>query len=95
MDFERSVMNIDGKQNDKQEPDRDPEVEKLPRLLSIPELAKWLGVSVRYIRRLVHERRIPHIKMGHFVRFDQDDIRTWIDRSRRPDHGGGAEGWAS
>lgn len=86
---------MNDKDNHKQEPNRDQEAEKRPRLLSIPELAKWLGVSVRYIRRLVHERRIPHIKMGHFVRFDEDDIRAWIDRSRRPDQGDGAEGWAS
>ena len=31
----------------------------LPYLMDIATLAERLGVSVRHIRRLVHERRIP------------------------------------
>jgi hypothetical protein len=30
------------------------------RLLTITEVAKVLGVEVRHVRRLVHERRIPY-----------------------------------
>lgn len=33
---------------------------KLDRLLSIAEVADALGVDVRHVRRLVHERRIPY-----------------------------------
>jgi excisionase family DNA binding protein len=56
---------------------------KLPRLLGITELADHLGVNVRHIRRLVHERRIPFIKWGHLIRFDPEDIRAWLDASRQ------------
>jgi len=31
----------------------------LTRLLNISEVAEVLGVDVRHVRRLVHERRIP------------------------------------
>jgi hypothetical protein len=34
----------------------------LGRLLSIAEVAEALGVEVRHVRRLVHEKRIPYIK---------------------------------
>ena len=48
-------------------------------LLDIGGVADWLGTSHRHVRRLVAERRIPHLKVGHFVRFDSDEIVKWID----------------
>lgn len=33
--------------------------ERLPRLMSIEELAEHLGVTERHVRRLVAERRCP------------------------------------
>jgi excisionase family DNA binding protein len=54
----------------------------LTRLLNITEVADVLGVDVRHVRRLVHERRIPFIKWGHLLRFDPDEIRGWIDQNR-------------
>lgn len=35
-------------------------------------------VSVRHVRRLVAEKRIPYIKVGHFIRFDPEQIRQWL-----------------
>jgi excisionase family DNA binding protein len=55
----------------------------LPRLLDVPGLAAHLGVKERHIRRLIAERRIPFIKWGHLVRFDPDDIASWLDANRR------------
>ncbi len=53
------------------------------RLMDITAVATRLGVSVRHVRRLVHERRIPFIKWGHLLRFDPADIEPWIDHARR------------
>lgn len=55
----------------------------LTRLLNTSEVADVLGVDVRHVRRLVHERRIPFIKWGHLLRFDPTEIEAWIDQSRR------------
>lgn len=63
-----------------QPPDQRP---SLGRLLSIVEVADALGVDIRHVRRLVHERRIPYIKWGHLLRFDPVDIAGWIDTYRR------------
>ena len=52
------------------------------RLLDIGEVADHLGVSVRHVRRLVAERRIPFVKWGHLLRFDPDELAAWIDDSR-------------
>lgn len=54
----------------------------LPRLLDITSVADHLGVTVRHVRRLVAERRIPFIKWGHLLRFDPDEVTAWIDESR-------------
>jgi len=51
-------------------------------LLDIPALATRLAVSERFVRRLVHERRIPYLKVGHFVRFDPRDIDEVLRASR-------------
>jgi excisionase family DNA binding protein len=53
------------------------------RLLNISEVADTLGVDVRHVRRLVHEKRIPYIKWGHLLRFDPADLEGWIDLHRR------------
>lgn len=55
----------------------------LGRLLSIAEVAEALGVEVRHVRRLVHEKRIPYIKWGHLLRFDPADIAAWVGAYRR------------
>jgi excisionase family DNA binding protein len=57
-------------------------------LLDYEELATWLKDSVRHLRRLVQEDRIPYLKVGHFVRFDPDEIGRWLDHNR---HGHGRD----
>lgn len=51
---------------------------QLPRLVSIEAVAEHLGVSVRHVRRLVYERRIPYVKWGHLLRFDVDEVNAWV-----------------
>jgi excisionase family DNA binding protein len=48
-------------------------------LLDIPTVARDLGTSVRHVRRLVLEKRIPYVKIGGLIRFEPSDIREWID----------------
>ena len=52
-------------------------------LLTYEELAEWLNDTVRHLRRLVDEDRIPYRKVGHFVRFDPQEIADWLDANRR------------
>jgi excisionase family DNA binding protein len=53
-------------------------------LMTLPEVARHLGVGERHVRRLVAERRIPHLKWGHLLRFDPEEIDAWLDQCRRP-----------
>lgn len=52
---------------------------ELPTLLCIEDIAGHLGVSVRHVRSLVAERRIPYVKWGHLLRFDPTEVRQWLD----------------
>lgn len=51
-------------------------------LLTIEQVAARLAVSVRYVRRLVNERRIAYIKCGHLLRFERAEVERFIEESR-------------
>jgi len=53
-------------------------------LLDIEAAAAALCVTPRHIQRLVSERRIPHVKVGRFVRFDPDELKSWLDGHKVP-----------
>ena len=51
--------------------------------LNIAEAAVVLGISQRHVRRLVSERRIPHLRVaGSRVRFLRSDLDRWLDAQR-------------
>ena len=52
-------------------------------LLNIEETAELLNTTPRFVRRLVHERRVPYLKVGRFIRFDPAEIDAWLDGCRR------------
>ena len=51
-------------------------------LVDIAQAAERLGVSVRFMRRLVDERRIPFHKIGTYVRFDPADLDRFVMQGR-------------
>ncbi len=55
-------------------------------LLDIDGLAARLGVTARFVRRLVEERRVPFVKLGRLVRFEPLEVEAWIGASRVAPH---------
>ena len=53
-------------------------------LLDIPAAAERLGVTQRWVRRAVAERRITFVKVGRNVRFEPEAISRYIERQRKP-----------
>ncbi len=51
-------------------------------LIDIDQAGERLGVTVRFMRRLVDERRIPFHKIGKYVRFDPADIDRFAIQGR-------------
>jgi excisionase family DNA binding protein len=51
-------------------------------LLSVAQAAERLGTPVRFIRRLIAERRIRFYKVGRYVRLDAGDLDEFITAGR-------------
>jgi excisionase family DNA binding protein len=47
-------------------------------LLDVEQAAVHLGTPVRFIRRLIAERRIRFYKVGRYVRLDRQDLDVFI-----------------
>jgi excisionase family DNA binding protein len=54
----------------------------MDQLLTPQEAADRLGTSLRFVRRLVLERRIPFIKVGRHVRIATSDLEAFIAAGR-------------
>jgi excisionase family DNA binding protein len=50
--------------------------------MCLEDVTDRLGVNERYVRRLIAERRLPYLKIGHLIRFDPNDIEHWIAKAR-------------
>lgn len=53
-------------------------------LLDVRAAAERLGVTQRWVRRAVAERRISFVKVGRNVRFEPEAISRYIEQQRRP-----------
>ncbi len=51
-------------------------------LLTCDEAADHLHVPVRFIRRLIAERRVPHFKVGKYVRLKRSDLDAFVAAGR-------------
>ncbi|MEV3995495.1 helix-turn-helix domain-containing protein [Streptomyces halstedii] len=48
-------------------------------LLTVEQAAQRLGTGVRFIRRLIQERRIRYVKLGKPVRIPESAIVAYIE----------------
>jgi excisionase family DNA binding protein len=54
----------------------------MDRLLTVEEAADRLGTSVRFIRRLIAERRIAYVRIGRHVRIAEADLASFVVAGR-------------
>ena len=54
----------------------------MERLLTVEDAADQLGTSVRFVRRLIFERRIAFVKAGRHVRIASADLDAYIRAGR-------------
>jgi excisionase family DNA binding protein len=54
----------------------------MDKLLTVEEAADRLGTSVRFVRRLVAERRIAYVKVGRHVRISEADLDAFVAAGR-------------
>jgi len=48
------------------------------------EVAEYLGISPKTVRKWANERRLPLVKIGALNRFRPDDIRAWVADQAQP-----------
>lgn len=52
------------------------------QLLTVEQTAAALNTSVRFVRRLIFERRIGFVKLGRHVRISSHDIAEFVNSGR-------------
>lgn len=58
----------------------------IDRLLTVAEVAALLNVTCKWVYRraaLEPPAGIPHVKVGKYLRFLEDDLRNYVERLRR------------
>jgi len=58
-----------------------PDTPNPKKLLTADDIAEMLGMSKDWIYEQVRANRIPHVRLGRYVRFRQEAIEEWL-RSR-------------
>jgi len=49
------------------------------RLLTLQQVAEYLSVSPKTVRRWLSGKRLPHVRLGRVLRFRQDEVLRWIE----------------
>jgi excisionase family DNA binding protein len=50
----------------------------MQRLMSVKEAAAYTGLSPHTVYSMVSQRRIPYVKVGRLVKFDEAMLQAWI-----------------
>jgi excisionase family DNA binding protein len=51
-------------------------------VLTVQEAADQLGMSVRFVRRLIPERRIAYVRVGRHIRIAEADLASFVAAGR-------------
>ncbi len=57
--------------------------ERIQRLMSIDDLADYLGLQRQTIYNWLHNKKISGIKIGKVWRFDKNYIDDWLSKCHR------------
>jgi excisionase family DNA binding protein len=57
-------------------------------LMDAKEAGRLLGVPHTWLLAQARGGRIPHHRLGHYVRFSADDLKLWLQETRSGDGAG-------
>jgi len=60
--------------------------------LTVEEAAALLRVKVSWLYERTRTNQVPHIKLGKYLRFDQEELMTWVDQFHHDGRGPGVSG---
>jgi len=53
-----------------------------PQYMSIKQLSEHMSIPVPTLYDWVHQKRIPHYKLGKMIRFDVYEVTQWLSVHR-------------
>jgi excisionase family DNA binding protein len=56
-------------------------------LIDAKAASKLLGVPYTWLLAQARARQIPHHRLGHYVRFNPDDLKQWLTETRTTPNG--------
>lgn len=62
------------------------ELTDIQELLTVDEIAAFLKVPASWIYERTRRRgmeRIPHVKLGKYLRFSLAEVRNWLEQLRK------------
>lgn len=54
-----------------------------PRLLTVKAAAAYLSTTVWFVRTLVYEKKVPHLRLGNRIVFDRVDLDKFVEDLKR------------
>jgi excisionase family DNA binding protein len=51
------------------------------KYLTVKEVSQYIGVATDTIYTMVNQRRIPYVKVGRLVKFDQAALDAWLKQN--------------
>lgn len=57
--------------------------DRTPKLSTAKEAAEVMGVPVSQVRNLIRQDRLPHYRIGRYVRIDIDEALSWMREEPR------------
>jgi excisionase family DNA binding protein len=51
-------------------------------LMDVLSVSQYIGVKVNTVYAWVNSRKIPHIKLGRLLKFNRNEIDTWVQSKK-------------
>lgn len=65
-------------------PDEAHKENTMPRLMTAGEVADRLAVPISWVRETTRSGAIPHVRLGHYVRYIETDVAAWLEQCKHP-----------
>jgi excisionase family DNA binding protein len=59
------------------------QLEERTTVLSVNEVAKLIGEHKFTLYRRINRKEIPHLKLGHSVKFDPHELSRWLKANHK------------
>jgi len=55
------------------------EQQELPAVLTVEDMAAYLRIGRGKAYELVHQRQVPHVRVGRYIRIPREALLRWLE----------------